>query len=105
MLPRDYFSRRQQRRKLRAGQLAEPVERRDLWMAADLDHAERKAREILFREPVEDLQQLQLVVQVVLEPEDDLVLIAERRQRGVALGESGPKCIVVAVSAQVCDLT
>jgi hypothetical protein len=47
-----------------------------------------RAVAVLTREPIEDLQQLQLVVQIVLEPEHGLVVGAEIAERSIPLGEA-----------------
>jgi hypothetical protein len=53
-------------------------------------------------EPVEQLQQLQLVVEIMLEPQDDLIFascshegsiaLREVRQNGVSPAGTGPSC-------------
>ena len=67
-------------------------------MFSHLDQAQADAGKILARQPVQQLKQLQLIVEIVLEPQDGLVMIAEARERAVPLGKSQAE---VAVAPQL----
>ena len=69
-------------------------------MFSHLDQAQADAGEILARQPVQQLKQLQLIVEIVLEPQDGLVVIAEARERAIPLGESRAD-VAVAAPAEI----
>jgi hypothetical protein len=79
---------RRQRGELRAVELAQPAEAREADVLADAHERDPLGLDAQARKLVEDLRDLQLVVEVGLEPQHVLA-VGGRRQRGVALLERG----------------
>ena len=79
-------------------QLAEAAEPRDAGVLADADQRHAPRRDAELRQPGEDLDDLELVVQVRLEPQDVLA-VAVVLQRAVALDEHG-RALVTVVGAR-----
>src|SRR5579859_4890187 len=77
-------ARRKEPGQLRSAQLPQSVERLHPGKRIDLDQRELYLAQLLCREPVQQLNQLQLVKQVVFEPENHLIVLAEIFQRLIA---------------------
>src|SRR5215472_5764464 len=80
---------------LRSTQLSQAIERLHTGVRVDLDEAEL-ASAIVATEPVQQLQQLQLVIEIVLKPQNNFVVLAGVLQRPVARSESRPDLLIVA---------
>ena len=77
-----------QRGDLVRAQLTQTAERLDALEPVDANHPEGRAGQIGTSEPVQDLQQLQLIQQVVLEPKNDGIMGRSRAQVGIARTET-----------------
>src|SRR5829696_6552224 len=73
----DRRARAQQRRELLGVELTEAVKGLVAWILADADEAEQRPAEIAARAPVQMPDEQMLVEQVMLEPENDLVVVLE----------------------------
>ncbi len=86
--------RRPERGDLLGVELAEAVERLDTGESVGADQRQAGVAKVSLREPVEDLEQLELIVEVVLEPEDDLLVVRDRGEGVVALLQVGQRRLV-----------
>src|SRR5215218_9590257 len=87
MLPRNLRTTGEQLRKLRRRELSEPYEPLDA--GERVDAYQRQATDVapVRIEPIQHLNQLELIIQIVLEPEHDLVMIAALSERTVTTAE------------------
>jgi hypothetical protein len=94
LLARHQLARTEQRRQLTRIELAEPMKRLEPGELANADEAQRRSPEIPLREPIEVPDEQQLIEEVMLEPEDDLVVLRERRGSRIPL-IVGSQCVRV----------
>ncbi len=78
-------------------ELAQAAERIDARVRIDADHAQPRAGELGACEPVEDLEDLKLIEQIVLEPEDDLAIARGGRKMLVPEAEVAQHLVVAEV--------
>ena len=62
----------------------------------------RSVVEILTGKPVEYLQQLELIVKVVLEPQDDFLIFSKRSELGISGSKVSP-CFLTRLPAAIGD--
>jgi hypothetical protein len=70
-------------------ELSEPAKARHLGVAVDAQHAQARGAERHAGEVREDLEELELIVEIVLEPEDDLLEVSPLPHERVSLPEVG----------------
>src|SRR5262249_5977245 len=80
---------------LRATQLSQPMERLYSGIRVDLDQAEPAAVAIA-AEPVQDLEQLQLIIEIVLKPENDFLMFRGVFKYLIARGKTSAELFIVA---------
>src|SRR5260221_11825629 len=83
---------------LRASYLPQAIKRLDAGISVDLNQAQPGLAFFVRGEPVQQLAELQLVQQIMLEPEHYVLVLAKVFQRVVTNGKCGTKLVVATPS-------
>src|SRR6266567_581923 len=80
---------------LRTAQLPQSIKRLHAGMRVNLDQTQPGLAFFMRRKPIEQLDQLELVQQVMLEPKNNVLVLAEIFQRAIASSKSRSKLVII----------